>query len=718
VYLDTNNNGQRDSIIDPQADKTDAFGAFTIYPTANYRYDVASLIVDTSATSCIDTFTKKGSAIQTLKAPPQATFISPLSTILVQMMVQIGSYPRVPAYDRLKIAFGWEYANIDLLSKDSISEAQNDIVEEYVQVSTTNVNLGNLIASTSRLLCGLKVGVTLSTCEKYAIKAIAERVIVQHIRIVNNRAASGRRRLSETQSTDLLDFHKSDVVADIITDTLDVAIKTSNSGFDESDILQGISHTANAIANAGAVLLNISSSIAAGVPIDDFLINVAAVAMVSQAPSLLAEIGDIALSGTLNPSGLLSNASNSKTFHDSFEMKKSDITWELTYSMPPINPSPPPPPPSPPPPLTLADVAKEASPAALAGAVLSAACVFLLFCFRRRIARCCGYNRAKHLENAAQIGVPIAVHQNLPGYDYNTSIRFASPQRARNQRREPLTVWSLDDEDGRVSSEQHTMEALSPERTARPLSLREQHMRNQNTATESGFLRQIPPSPPLQQQRIPGIWYPEEDDSEPRFVPQIQGGRIFVARSFQNVPRDADIVQTLPSVPNDAEEHLEEEPEQEPEQEPLSLDEFGHELEIRGRVTPGSVAESSSATESQQQQRQPQEQERVSERIWYPEDYNSESRFVPRIQGSRYVPARSFQNVPRDVDIVQTLEEEEPEREPLRLDDFRRELESRGRVIPGNGAGSSPTSAAQQQQQQQSQGEQRDARVWYPDDSS
>ena len=145
MYLDTNKNGERDFTLDPQT-TTDEFGAFTLSPTVSYSVASTILIADTSSTSCTDAYTKRTSALSILKAPPGSTMLSPLSTILVAMMAKIGSYPRVSAYDQMKTAFGWDNTQVDLLDRDSLAEAQNDVIEEYVHVATTNVNLANLIA--------------------------------------------------------------------------------------------------------------------------------------------------------------------------------------------------------------------------------------------------------------------------------------------------------------------------------------------------------------------------------------------------------------------------------------------------------------------------------------------------------------------------------------------------------------------------------------------
>ena len=286
VYLDTNKNGERDFTLDPQT-TTDEFGAFTLSPTVSYSVASTILIADTSSTSCTDAYTKRTSALSILKAPPGSTMLSPLSTILVAMMAKIGSYPRVSAYDQMKTAFGWDNTQVDLLDRDSLAEAQNDVIEEYVHVATTNVNFANLIASTSRMICGIKSNIALPTCEAYAVKAIAERVITQYGRIESNRAVNSRRRLNELMRTDLLDFYNAAVIADVVSDALEVAQNAGNVEYDGSEVLQGVATMAAAVANAATVLLDLKDSIASGSSIDDFLASIAAVATVSQSPSLL-----------------------------------------------------------------------------------------------------------------------------------------------------------------------------------------------------------------------------------------------------------------------------------------------------------------------------------------------------------------------------------------------------------------------------------------------
>ena len=517
VYLDTNKNGERDFTLDPQT-TTDEFGAFTLSPTVSYSVASTILIADTSSTSCTDAYTKRTSALSILKAPPGSTMLSPLSTILVAMMAKIGSYPRVSAYDQMKIAFGWDNTQVDLLDRDSLAEAQNDVIEEYVHVATTNVNLANLIASTSRMICGIKSNTALSTCEAYAVKAIAERVIAQYGRIESNRAMNSRRRLNELMRTDLLDFYNAEVIADVVSDALEVAQNAGNVEYDGSEVLQGVATMAAAVANAATVLLDLKDSIASGSSIDDFLASIAAVATVSQSPSLLSEIEELSHSGeaSISSTGPLASASSSKTsYYDAFETTKADIDWDLTYSFPPPNPSPPPPPSPGPAPLTLTDVAKSASPAALAGAVLSVVFIFLILCFRRKIARCCS-PEAKRLENQANVGVPVAVHRTLPGY----------------RSRPAPVIWQLDDEEGdeqqRVTGQ---MQPLSPEAT---VSLRDRYA--SGIANSQGeFLRAIPTQPPVRNEREatrdPGIWYPDDDgDNESRMIPTIVDAEAEVLR--------------------------------------------------------------------------------------------------------------------------------------------------------------------------------------------
>ena len=507
VYLDTNRNGEPDFVLDPKT-TTDGFGAFTLSPTRSYSVASTNLIADTRSGSCIDAFTKQSSALLTLKAPPGATMLSPLSTILVAMMKEIGSYPRVSAYDRMKIAFGWDNTQVDLLDKDSIAEAQNDVIEEYVHVATTNVNLANLIASSSRMICGIKSNVALATCEAYAVKAIAHRVITQHERIENNKAVNSRRRLNELMRIDLLDFHKAAIIEDIIKDVLDVAHR--NVEFDGTEELKGISTTSRAVSNAATVLLELKDSISGGAPIDDFLVSIAAVATVSQAPSLLDEIEELSLNGeasmsSSDPLTTLSLSMNS--YKDAFETEKANIDWDLTYSFPPPNPSSPPPPPPGPASLTLGDVAESVSPAALAGAGISVVFVVLLFCFRHRLARCCS-SEAKRLENQANVGVPVAVHQTLPGH-----------------RRQQMPVWQ-EGEEGLEHQRQREfmtrqMQPLSPES---PASLRAQYARDIPPVADSQVDKSIPSEDVRNERptRDPGIWYPDDDDdNEPRVIPTI-----------------------------------------------------------------------------------------------------------------------------------------------------------------------------------------------------
>jgi len=517
VYLDTNKNGERDFTLDPQT-TTDKFGAFTLSPTVSYSVASTILIADTSSTSCTDAYTKRTSALSILKAPPGSTMLSPLSTILVAMMAKIGSYPRVSAYDQMKTAFGWDNTQVDLLDRDSLAEAQNDVIEEYVHVATTNVNLANLIASTSRMICGIKSNTALSTCEAYAVKAIAERVIAQYGRIESNRAMNSRRRLNELMRTDLLDFYNAAVIADVVSDALEVAQNAGNVEYDGSEVLQGVATMAAAVANAATVLLDLKDSIASGSSIDDFLASIAAVATVSQSPSLLSEIEELSHSGeaSISSTGPLASASSSKTsYYDAFETTKADIDWDLTYSFPPPNPSPPPPPSPGPAPLTLTDVAKSASPAALAGAVLSVVFIFLILCFRRKIARCCS-PEAKRLENQANVGVPVAVHRTLPGH----------------RSRPAPVIWQLDDEEGdeqqRVTGQ---MQPLSPEAT---VSLRDRYASG-ITNSQGEFLRAIPTQPPVRNEREatrdPGIWYPDDDgDNESRMIPTIVDAEAEVLR--------------------------------------------------------------------------------------------------------------------------------------------------------------------------------------------
>ena len=280
VYLDTNRNGEPDFVLDPKT-TTDGFGAFTLSPTRSYSVASTNLIADTRSGSCIDAFTKQSSALLTLKAPPGATMLSPLSTILVAMMKEIGSYPRVSAYDRMKIAFGWDNTQVDLLDKDSIAEAQNDVIEEYVHVAHDEREFGEfdclIVENDSRH----KVQRSSGYVRGAAVKAIAHRVITQHERIENNKAVNSRRRLNELMRTDLLDFHKAAIIEDIIRDVLDVAHR--NVEFDGTEDLQGISTTSRAVSNAATVLLELKDSISGGAPIDDFLVSIAAVATVSQA---------------------------------------------------------------------------------------------------------------------------------------------------------------------------------------------------------------------------------------------------------------------------------------------------------------------------------------------------------------------------------------------------------------------------------------------------
>ena len=129
-------------------------------------------------------------------------------------------------------------------------------------VATTNVNLANLIASTSGgMICGIKSNTALSTCEAYAVKAIAERVIAQYGRIESNRAMNSRRRLNELMRTDLLDFYNAAVIEDVVSDALEVAQNAGNVEYDGTEELQGVSTMAAAVANAATVLLDLKDSI-------------------------------------------------------------------------------------------------------------------------------------------------------------------------------------------------------------------------------------------------------------------------------------------------------------------------------------------------------------------------------------------------------------------------------------------------------------------------
>jgi len=237
---------------------------------------------------------------------------------------------------------------------------------------------------------------------------------------------------------------------------------------------------------------------------------------VSQSPSLLSEIEELSHSGevSLSSTGPLASASSSKTsYHDAFDTAKADINWDLTYSYPPPNPSPPPPPSPGPAPLTLSDVAKSASPAAIAGAVLSVVFVFLICCFRRRIARCCS-PEAKRLESQANVGVPVAVHRSLPGH--------GSRQR--------FEVWQLTDEEDAELQRARAMPHMQPLSPEAPASLRDQYTSTTSPKDANPqFLRTIPTQPPVRNARggatrDPGIWYPDDDDdggNDSRVIPTI-----------------------------------------------------------------------------------------------------------------------------------------------------------------------------------------------------
>ena len=108
---------------------------------------------------------------------------------------------------------------------------------------------------------------------------------------------NSRRRLNELMRTDLLDFYNAAVIADVVSDALEVAQNAGNVEYDGSEVLQGVATMAAAVANAATVLLDLKDSIASGSSIDDFLASIAAVATVSQSPSLLSEIEELSHSG-------------------------------------------------------------------------------------------------------------------------------------------------------------------------------------------------------------------------------------------------------------------------------------------------------------------------------------------------------------------------------------------------------------------------------------
>ena len=317
AWIDIDGDESRDESFEPFA-LTSTYGAFTLQPTNDAVGKSANLVVDTSNAACKDTFTSNPPGLQILSAPPKASIVTPLSTLVTELLKLNVSHD---ANTLVISAFGLD-TFADIMNSDPFEEMVTN-AQVYKNVVVSNTLIANAISSMMRLLQGAG-GSSLKNSQSSAFKALATMVVS-----ANNRPS---RRRSLLTLSPLLNLTNVAVISELAEYTVSQA-KTdgalSSSASVSSSSIEAVSNT---MANSGSILTKAADNAVDSGTLSTFLNTVAATVKVMQKPETLDAIVSV-VSGS--DSNALANFTNFEELTLSVESASTEVSVDIPQNPPP-----------------------------------------------------------------------------------------------------------------------------------------------------------------------------------------------------------------------------------------------------------------------------------------------------------------------------------------------------------------------------------------------
>ena len=251
AWIDIDGDESRDESFEPFV-LTSTYGSFTLQPTNDSVSNSANLVVDMSNSACVDAFTSNPPGLQILSAPPKASIVTPLSTLVTKLLKLNASYD---ANTLVISAFGLD-TFADIMNTDPFEEMVTN-AQVYKNVVVSNTLIANAISSMMRLIQGAG-GSSLKNSQSSAFKALAMMVVS-----ANNRPS---RRRSLLTFSPLLNLTNVAVISELAENTVSQAKTDGALSSSASVSTSSIEAVSNATANSGSIemhriRLSIDSSI-------------------------------------------------------------------------------------------------------------------------------------------------------------------------------------------------------------------------------------------------------------------------------------------------------------------------------------------------------------------------------------------------------------------------------------------------------------------------
>ena len=289
-----------------------------LQPTNNSVANSANLIVDTSNTACVDAFTSNPPGLQILSAPPKASIVTPLSTLVTELLKLNVSYD---ANTLVISAFGLD-TSADIMNSDPFEEMVTN-AQVYKNVVVSNTLIANAISSMMRLIQGAG-GSSLKNSQSAAFKALATLVVS-----ANNQPS---RRRSLLSFSPLLDLTHVAVISELAENTVSQAKTDGALSSSASVSTSSIEAVSNATANSGSIVTESAENVVDSSSSSTFLNTVAATVKVMQKPETLDAIVSV-VSGS--DSNALANFTNAEALASSVESASTEVSVDIPKNPPP-----------------------------------------------------------------------------------------------------------------------------------------------------------------------------------------------------------------------------------------------------------------------------------------------------------------------------------------------------------------------------------------------
>jgi len=256
--------------------------------------------------------------LQILSAPPKASIVTPLSTLVTTLLKLNASYD---ANTLVISAFGLD-TFADIMNSDPFEEMVTN-AQVYKNVVVSNTLIANAISSMMRLLQGAG-GSSLKNSQSSALKALAMMVVS-----ANNRPS---RRRSLLTFSPLLNLTNVAVISELAENTVSQAKTDGALSSSASVSTSSIEAVSSATANSGSIVTEAAENVVDSSSSSTFLNTVAATVKVMQKPETLDAIVSV-VSGS--DSNALANFTNVEELTLSVESSSTEVSVNIPQNLPP-----------------------------------------------------------------------------------------------------------------------------------------------------------------------------------------------------------------------------------------------------------------------------------------------------------------------------------------------------------------------------------------------